>query len=179
MTVLAWLGLAGLSDAIVEWQNWFEQGVMEHWRSVKEWTIAVLLWWMPFRVPSWLIDYSIISIIVVRTSPIPSWDENWHFGPEDALEEYGFIPFSWKIEWAMSQVFIRWPRRVFLFLTWPVAIPFLSIEAIRGKAFAPEIEIDPNDRRSEMVNWLSRIAWCFVSFIPFLFVCSNVLYAHG
>lgn len=179
VTMLAWLGLAGLSDAIVEWQRWFEQGIMQHWRSVKEWAIAVLLWWVPFRVPSWVLDYSIISVIVTRASPVPRWNEHWNFGPADARAEYGYIPFRWKLEWAMSQVFIRWPRIILVFLTWPLALPLLTVEAIRGRAFAPEVPFDRNDKRQAIVNWYKRIAWCFVSFIPILFACSTVLYTHG
>ncbi|WBL34039.1 hypothetical protein O5O51_04880 [Sinirhodobacter sp. HNIBRBA609] len=179
MTALAWLGLAGLSDSIVVWQNWFEQGVMQHWNSTKEWIIAVLLWWVPFRVPSWLLDYLVISAIVIRSSPLPRWNENWRFGPEDAKQVYGFVPFRWKFEWAMSHVIFRWPKSLALSLLWPVAIPFLAVEAIRGKAFAPEIEFEPRDRRKVVSQWLNRIAWCFVSFIPVLFVCSTLLYEHG
>ena len=179
MTLLAWLGLAGLSDNIVEWLDWFEQGVMEHWRSVKEWTIAVLLWWLPFRVPSWAIDYLVISAIVLRASPTPRWNEGWDFGPSQAREYYGRIPFAWKLEWAMSHVIQRWPRAVLLFFSWPLFLPFGFIEAIRGRAFANEIEYDASQVRSAMVGWLTKIAWVGMSFVPVLFVCSTVLYKHG
>ncbi|WP_171633190.1 hypothetical protein [Ruegeria sp. HKCCD6119] len=179
MTALAWLGLAGLSDGVVEWKSWFEQGVMQHWRSVKEWITAVLLWWVPFRVPSWLIDYLVIAMIVVRTSPVPRWKENWRFGPEDAQEKYGYIPFTWKLEWAMSQVFIRWPRLALLFFSWPILFPLMTVEAIRGRAFAPEVNVDPKERRSKVIGWYRRISWSFISFIPVLFVCSTMLYEHG
>lgn len=177
MTLLAWLGLAGLSDAIVEWQDWFEQDVMEHWRFVKGWVITRLLWWMPFIVPSWFIDYLVISMIVVRTSPIPRWNEHWRFGPEEAMETYGYIPFTWKMEWVMSHVFMRFPRLVLLFLMWPIALPWLLIEVITGKMLATDIDL--RKRRSAMVIWLIGIAWCFVSFIPVLFALSTVLYKHG
>jgi hypothetical protein len=177
--LLAWLGLAGLSDNIVEWQDWFEQGVMDHWRSVKEWTIAVLLWWLPFRVPSWAIDYFVISVIVLRASPMPRWNEGWVFGPPQAREHYGRIPFAWKLEWAMSHIIQRWPPRVLMFFTWPIALPLLSIEAILGRAFSKEVKIDAGQKRRAMARWLTRIAWCGISFIPVLFVCSTVLYEHG
>jgi hypothetical protein len=173
------LGLAGLSDNIVEWQDWFEQGVMEHWRSVKEWTIAVLLWWLPFRVSSWCIDYFVISAIVLRASPMPRWNEGWTFGPSQAREHCGRVPFSWKLEWAMSHIIQRVPYRVLIFFIWPIALPVLSIEALRGRAFAAEVEIDADRRKRDIANWLTKIAWGGISFIPILFVCSNLLYEHG
>ena len=77
-TLLAWLGLAGLSDSILEWQTWFEQGIMQHWRSIKEWMIAVVLDWVPFNVKSWMIDYSTISAVVARShlkADIAAWKE--------------------------------------------------------------------------------------------------------
>jgi hypothetical protein len=80
-------GVAGFSDAIIEWQPWIEQGVMPHWRSVKEWRVAVLFWWVPVRIPTRLIDDFVLSTIVIRSAPQPRWKESWHFGPEDALKE--------------------------------------------------------------------------------------------
>jgi hypothetical protein len=179
MTIIAWLSLAGLSDGIVDWRIWFEQGVMQHWRSVKEWVIAVLLWWVPFRVPSWLIDYFVLASLVIRTSPMPKWNENWRVGPAEIVEEFGYIPFIWKMEWAISHLFQRWPGVILVFIIWPVCLLFLLIEAIRGKAFAPEVETPPNQMRGRMFGWLSRILWCFISFVPVLFVVSTVLYEHG
>ena len=181
VTMLAWLGLAGLSDAIVEWQTWFEQGLMQHWRSVKEWVIAILLWWVPFRVPSWLIDYFVVATIVVRTSESPKWNERWRFGPEDALEVYGYIPLTLKLEWLMSHTFTphRLPAIAVFFIFWPFLLLLAMVEAIRGKAFAPEVKISASEKRRKTVAWFSRMAWCFVGFLPILFVCSTVLYQHG
>jgi len=179
--MLAWLGLAGLSDAIVDWQTWFEQGVMQHWRSLKEWITAILLWWVPFRIPSWLIDYLVIGTIILRTSGAPKWNENWRFGPEQALAKYGYIPLDWKLEWVMGHTFtlLRLPAIVVNWVIWPLVIIGLSIEAIRGKAFSDEIKTTASEKRRFMVVWLTRIIWQFVSFIPVIFVCSTVLYQHG
>jgi hypothetical protein len=71
--ILAWLGLAGVSDAIVDWQLWFEHGIMSHWRSTKEWITAVLLWWLPFSLPSWTLDYFLLGGIVARAKPPRKW----------------------------------------------------------------------------------------------------------
>ncbi|MCL1629763.1 hypothetical protein M3N55_13580 [Roseibaca sp. V10] len=181
MIPLAWLGLAGMSDAIVTWQAWFDQGVMQHWRSVKEWLIAILLWWVPFQIPSWILDYFVIGAIVLRTSNAPRWNENWRVGPEQVQKMYGYIPLTWKLEWIMSHTVTlhRLPAIVLNFIFWPITILGLSIEAIRGEAFAQEIKVPASVRRREMIAWQSRIAWCFLSFIPFLFLFSTVLYEHG
>ena len=183
MIPLTCLGLAGLSDAIVDWQNWFEQGVMQHWRSVKAWVTAILLWWVPFRVPSWLIDYFVISAIVVRTSPAPKWNERWRFGPEDALEVYGYIPLTWKLEWLMSHMLTpqRLPATLVVFILWPLLLLVAIVEVVRGKSFAPEYaeKTTAIEKRRVTIAWLSRMGWAFVSFIPVLFVCSTVLYELG
>ena len=173
------LGLAGLSDSIIDWQVWFEQGVMNHWRSLKAWIIAVILWWVPFHVPSWFLDYSIISAVVTRSSPIPKWNEHWRYGPDEALRDYGRIPLHWKLEWLMSHFLLRSYKVVLLFLAWPIALPVLCIEAIRGSAFAKDIVMEKRERRVETSRWLTRILGYAAGFIPVLFVCSTILYEHG
>lgn len=181
LTMLTWLGLAGLSDEIVEWQAWFEQGVMQHWRSIKEWVIAILFWWVPFRVPSWLIDYFVVGAIVFRAGGAVKWNENWRYGPERALAEYGYIPLHWRIEWLMSHTLTlsRFPAHVIFVFIWPLAFLMMIAEAIRGRAFSPKITASANEKRRHMIVWLTRIIWQFVGFIPVLFACSTVLYKLG
>ncbi len=66
VTVLAWLGLAGLTDNMIEWQSWFEQGIMVHWRSIKAWFSAVVFGWFPWEIPDWFYDYVIIGGLYTR-----------------------------------------------------------------------------------------------------------------
>ncbi|MFG6524513.1 hypothetical protein [Sulfitobacter sp. M23508] len=63
---LSWLGLAGFSDNLVEWRDWFDVGVMEHWRAVKFWLTETFLFWIPFNVPSWVIDYCVLGCVFMR-----------------------------------------------------------------------------------------------------------------
>lgn len=61
-TLLAWLGLAGLSDSVVVWRDWFEIGVMTHWRAVKDW----LLECAPFAIPFWVPDFLLVLGTMIR-----------------------------------------------------------------------------------------------------------------
>ena len=65
---LSWLGLAGIADNFVERRDWFEVGIMQHWRFFKGWLIYNVFWWLPFAVPSWVIDYFCIGVVVFRSS---------------------------------------------------------------------------------------------------------------
>lgn len=64
--LLSWIGLAGLADNIVEWQQWFEIGIIQHWRFTKAWATETCFYWLPFPIPSWLIDYSVLGSIYIR-----------------------------------------------------------------------------------------------------------------
>lgn len=111
-TGLAWLGLAGLVDAWLEWQQWFEQGVMQHWRSVKVWIVAVLLDWVPFNIPLWIIDYSVVGMIVVRCAPYRALSRP-----------------PWPLKETLAS-FVRVGPVVFLL--WPVALYFILIRGLES-----------------------------------------------
>lgn len=165
-TALAWLGLAGLSDAIIEWQHWFEQGVFQHWRSVKEWTIAVLLWWVPFKIPSVAIDYLVVGAIVVRAIP----PRNWAI-PDDTH------PVSRWFDVFLSNLFLDLPQRIFLVLIWPVVIINSLAMIILDFPHDPD-EKKPRVRRHYMI-WVRKMGVYFLGFIPFLFAVSTLLYDFG
>jgi hypothetical protein len=63
---LSWLGFAGFADNMFEWREWFEIGVMEHWRAVKMWITKTVLFWVPFSVPSWVVDYLLLGGVFLR-----------------------------------------------------------------------------------------------------------------
>ena len=173
VTALAWLGLAGLSDNIVEWQWWFEVGIMQHWRSVKEWVIAVLLDWVPFRVNPWMIDYVSIGSLTVggmMRSLLPSLDKF------DKGKEFT------KRQKATSMPFVI----AFFFIVWPINL----VRALVGDdnptnkdRAAAERGVEQACRkmlRFETTLSLRRSLFRgFVLFIPILFVCSNLLYEFG
>lgn len=169
MTALAWLGLAGLSDAIVEWQAWFEQGVMQHWRSIKQWMIAVIFFWVPISIPSWLIDYFVVGIMIRRSLPKIRW-----VGP---------VPSGGSCE----DIVVRNDIRLTLLLAhagrftclmiWPLVIIHSIIMMVTD--FPWEKEEDRIIYRNNSWNVLTKLIWYLISFIPFLFVVSNLLYDFG
>ena len=65
--LLGWIGLAGFADNLVVWKEWFDVGIMAHWRALKYLIIDELLFWLPFRVPDWFFDYIVIGLIFGRS----------------------------------------------------------------------------------------------------------------
>lgn len=171
MTILAWLGLSGLVDNMLDWKDWFEFGVMEHWRSAKQWLIAIAFDWLPFRVRPWLIDYMIIGAITFRSMPKSRWTQSAEFRaiqPEWAL----------KADLVLSELFIALPKKFIAAMLWPVIIV---------NAFLAEIiDYGPDVEAYVVENWRSgnrllllRLIWYTTSFIPFLFLVSELLYEFG
>lgn len=70
VTLLSWLGLAGIADNVLEWQRWFDIGVLQHWTSIKVWVSVVLFSWLPFQIPSWILDYFAAGSVVARATHI-------------------------------------------------------------------------------------------------------------
>ncbi|MAE90026.1 MAG: hypothetical protein CMI67_10620 [Pelagibaca sp.] len=170
MTGLAWLGLAGFSDAVIEWQTWFDQGVMQHWISVKEWIVAVFLDWVPFEVPSWSIDYIVLGGIVMRSLPKTTWNR-----PIELDERQP----KWmkKADFILSDIFIAWPKNILLSVVWPIIIPH-TIAMYMLDFPHDSAERKPSAQAAYRATFL-RLLWYTVSFIPFLFVTSNLLYSYG
>lgn len=171
LTLLAWLGLAGVSDNWVEWQNWFEIGIMQHWRSVKEWLIAVVFDRMPFQVQPWMIDWVLVGSIVSRSfhTPMPS-------NPTGAELDWDL----W-LEWRIRQIF----SRVFVVLFWPLYLFAMLVvteknrrELIRDGKLKPR-QYDHEIYASTYSKWKLLLFWNFILFIPVLFVCSTWLYKFG
>ena len=162
LTLLAWLGLAGLADEFIEWQAWFEHGLMQHWRSVKEWSIAVLLDWVPFRVPGWFLDYALLGFIVMK-SVLPFTELNAFVmtarrGEGVIVDDRGNpIDGFWG---RLSVLGSFWFVCILVALLWPISI----WQVILGKGAAEE-------RKKLILN--------FVGFIPVLFVVSTLLYKFG
>jgi len=170
MTFLAWLGLAGLTDAVIEWQSWFEQGVLQHWSSVKEWIVAIPLGWLPFMVPTWFIDYLAVGGVFMRSLPQTRWERP----PE--LDE---LQPKWmkRADILISEIFIGVPRRLIALIIWPVIIP--NAVAMHLLNFPHNSEEEKPLVRANYIGFYRRLIWCFVSFVPFLFVASTFLYKFG
>ncbi|MDA5094225.1 hypothetical protein O2N63_09000 [Aliiroseovarius sp. KMU-50] len=186
-TLLAWLGLAGFIDAIIEWQNWFEQGVMEHWRSTKVWIATVLFWWFPIPIPSWAIDYCVIGGIVIRAKPPMKWAVPDGFNMSE-------LKLSERVHVFASRCLNNFPKDFAIFLLWPLYLLFVFVLLIAPKPNGLAVKADfklPNGDQPPDV-WISqneiimvtrqvhfRLLWYFASFIPFLFVVSKLLYEFG
>lgn len=194
LTLLSWLGLAGLSDSFVEWHHWFEVGVMQHWRSVKVWMIAVLFDWVPFPTPNWIIDYVLAGSIVFRSffyakAVSPRWDPTMLPGraPRLLRRQYRSSPFfSWKREIASAFLFSLsggiWA--IFLIFMWPIML-FELFRSYLGYFLKRETLVDPDLRQDLRQNQklsghsLRYILGVTFLFIPVLFVVSTLLYDHG
>jgi len=65
--ILSWIGLAGFIDELVVWHDWFEKGVMQHWRAIKLFLIENVFFWLPFRIPEQFFDYLALGAIFGRS----------------------------------------------------------------------------------------------------------------
>ena len=175
-TVLALLGLAGLFDAIVEWQNWFDQGVMQHWRSVKEWMSAVLFWWVPFHIPRWVYDYAVIGLMLARAAQY-HWQDGWSDRPPKL--DARMSDTAKRADLFISHYTRRFPIILFShLLLWPVMLAHAVIMVAMQYPHA-DSQADWMRQRSLYRRYFVRAAYTLAAFIPVLFVCSTLLYELG
>ena len=59
---LSIIGLASLSDVLVQWDDFILQ-LIESYRFVVHGFFNFLLGWLPFRVPTWVYDYITVGMI--------------------------------------------------------------------------------------------------------------------
>lgn len=189
---IAWLGLSGFADNIIEWKAWYEVGVMTHWRSFKDLVSETFLFWVPFSLPSWTIDYLILGIIFARSywaAQSVSFREVASLG---TTRDY-YIPSrltkgqsKFRI---YSQIKIHYYFTFILFFIlivpiWPLVLIFVSKSALEGEPSSPPIPtkddivkdyIEKMQEAGKPNNystlWLFLIA-C-LSFIPLLFLLTN------
>lgn len=159
-TFFACLGLAGLSDNIVEWQDWFQHGVLAHWIAFKAAITGVL----PFPIPDFLLDYLAIGALHVQSSMMMVKDWSTALRPSDEFRSQNWIRLVFATVIAvvvfaaitLAQMLI-WPWRMFLILL-----------------FATD-PLAPAETRKAYQQLLWNFAYLLIAFIPFLFVCSNLL----
>ena len=156
----ACLGLAGLSDNIVEWQDWFQHGILAHWTAFK----AAITGILPFPIPGFLLDYLVIGALHVQSSMMMVKDWSTALRPD---ESFRALPWVSRIFATVIAVVVfafitlaqmlLWPWRMFLILL-----------------FATDAQAPPETRRA---HWqlLWNFAYLLIAFVPFLFVCSNLL----
>ena len=157
--LLAWLGLAGLSENIVEWQNWFQVGILTHWTALKD----ALLGLLPFHVPSALIDYCVIGGMMMKSflSRIPRGAIREMADMSRLRDERPDEP-AWMLRMKVVGGYLGiGVHLAFLILLWPLHLLSYLRWALRGDA--------------ESKGILKHFGLLLVTFIPFLFVCSNIL----
>jgi hypothetical protein len=158
---LSWLGLAGLADNLVEWRDWFDVGIMEHWRTVKLWLTETVLFWFPYSVPSWVVDYLLLGCVFIRPYLLNTTRKSADRAAEEMRERkvvsytvthQSGLPFLWVIT---------------ALLFWPVVLfdeikDFLS-NRIRGF----------KSPQSETI--FKIVITSIVSFVPILFVATDLI----
>jgi hypothetical protein len=149
----------------VEWVTWFEVGIMNHWRDVKDW----LLGWLPFFTPWWFIEYFILGSAYARAVSVSLLDQvRENLGEESWKREWTEVTILQRTAWTMLSWFIS-------VLTWPIfltVLPFLLL---------------PNSHRVWRVlenekltkKYFTRISRLFFTsllcFVPILFVLSDFI----
>lgn len=190
-TFLAWLGLAGFVDGLVEWRYWFEQGVMVHWSSVKAWFAVVIFGWMPFEIPSRLIDYLTLgAVYAYGVSDI-------EFGPRAFVPRSpdgklllrkrlkGYLGAFTSATLGRLPIIILWPYLLVVMTITTLVAPsgdqqiMLPARILLGGRVLPAHSINQDDLRRKNWEFLGKLLLTYLGFIPFLFLVSNVLYQFG
>ncbi|MGD9864519.1 MAG: hypothetical protein AB7S99_15040 [Pseudodonghicola sp.] len=166
-TAFSWLGLAGLSDNIVEWKEWFDIGVMEHWRIMKHWIAETVLFWVPFQFPDWFIDYLVLGGVFIRPYALNMNIRAANRVREEMKEknETRFVVHQHSNHpaiWIVGN-----------FLVWPASLTILLIEYMRNYLSKQKIP-EPQSHAT-----VKLIAWSVLSFIPILFVATDLITTFG
>ena len=170
-TLLAWLGLAGLMGNLVTWRNWFNQGIMQHWSSAKEWTIAILLDWVPFHIPTSVLDYLMLGAISSSGYVVK--------GSEEYHEKYEHVPRLIRFGDEVLTFVASIPSRLVIALLWPWFIFNIVYSHLNDYHRTTASVEDVREMRRDVRTFARKVLWYAISFIPVLFVCSTLLYEFG
>ncbi|MEM9148598.1 MAG: hypothetical protein AAGC57_20765 [Pseudomonadota bacterium] len=162
-TLLSWLGLAGLADGIVEWKEWFEVGIFQHYRAVQGWVIDNLLFWFPLGLPEMAIDYCIIGVVFTRSFHFAN--ENRRLRVSRFLGPIQIYSSYWQLSISMLAVFSLWP--IILFIS--------TLRALLNLLGSFPNEIEYSIDMTIVVFFTSALGL----FIPVLFVISDIGYTFG
>jgi hypothetical protein len=160
VTILAWLGLAGLSDNMIEWRDWFETGFMQHWRSIKYWLSYNLFAWIRIELPTWVFDWLLLGVIFTRSIIVAD---------TTARPLYKFK----KKELAAVAVYVLCGplTPVLYYFTYRITLGLV-------RQSERQSELEPALLRARN-HWLVVVCFSLLGFIPFVFVCSTLLYEFG
>lgn len=169
-----WLGLAGFADNVVEWKSWFEYGIMEHWRAVKTFIISNYFYWLEFKVADFFIDYVMLGVPIAR-SLVHSFYQ-MKMSQKDPKPIFRKIIFH--SIWITFLSIIMWPF-IFFYIIFRIAThPILIFLASRFEVFSDrgkEHSIEYNI----LLSCLLIIIYTLITFIPLLFVVSDLSYSTG
>ncbi len=63
---MGWIALAGLADNLVTWKTWFEVGVMEHWRAIKEIAGFAIFDLIDRKTPDLFFEKTVAGLTILR-----------------------------------------------------------------------------------------------------------------
>lgn len=165
-TLLSWLGLAGLADGIVDWREWFEIGIFNHYRAVQGWFIDSIHPYIQIKITAKSLDYFILATILFRSSIHALWD-----APDfqrKGERQYQSIKEKFYLVVILIIYAAFWPFIVTYMMIMMVVGPF-----IRGRD--AEFDFTVSSIR-EVIKMFARK---LLLFIPVLFVISDIGYTFG
>jgi len=171
---LSWLGLAGLADNLVEWREWFDVGIMEHWRTVKLWLTETVLFWIPFSVPSWAVDYFVLGCIFMRPYIFHTTQKSEDRAQEEMIKKRfeeirgGKKVTSYSVQ-HQSGVPVLWIIASLLF--WPVVLLDEIKDFLSNRTLGFE--------SPQSVTIFKVVLTSIVSFVPILFVATDLIETFG
>ncbi len=154
---------------------------MEHWRSIKLWITDHLLFWFPFGIPSWLVDYYVIGLVFIRSMFSVAYSGAMQMRmlemerqPKSLLSNYAFYLFMF------FNVLIGIPLFILLLLSmWPwlllVMIFSLFLDDDAPVPHPYNVIVVSAPKKKDQANGLKMFLFSLLSFIPFLFVVTNEL----
>lgn len=173
-TGLQLLGLAGLCDSIVQWNDFVQAGILNHYDQLK----ATLLFWIPPVIRGYPIDYLVVGGSVFFAKRMQFEDERQFYASKwgnmqtwDDQDNFGISSKRHRIK-NYLEAFFLWPIHVGMMI--PVVLRDLFVSDARfakQKGWDPESMVRSRAGRFFLI-WLLTV---WVVFVGLLFVWSDAL----
>ncbi len=138
---------------------------MEHWRVVKLWITGTFLFWVPYSVPSWVVDYFLLGGVFIRPYALHNTKKSEDRAAE-GMREQKVNAYTVKHQAGIPLVWII-PSLLF----WPVVffdeVKDFLFDRIRGFK-------NPQTEATFKMFFISVI-----SFLPLLFVTTDLIGTFG
>lgn len=149
---------------------------MIHWRDVKIWIIDNPLFWWPWVLPFWSVDYLVLGLVYTRSQTTAIFVL--------AREEAGSLNFSALRDLPYSSYLHVLRRLIIMFiplfvgilimvLIWPAILLAYAIEFYRGKGVLSE------KKAALFYETVWQLCLSALWFLPILFFCSKLLEKLG